>query len=91
MSTTSELLGLLDKIPAWKRINEVPARIDTLEKRLADLEKKMAGGGDICPRCKQPTFALIESKPDDTFGELGFQKRTYKCEACGFSEKKLIE
>jgi hypothetical protein len=43
MSALEELLKLLNQIPAWKRMSELPDRVDTLEKRLAELEKQKPG------------------------------------------------
>ncbi len=46
--------------------------------------------GDPCPKCKQPSWEIESSKPDPTFGDLGGQRRTYKCSECGFTEDKVI-
>jgi hypothetical protein len=91
MSAISELISLLDKIPAWRRLSSLPERFDELESRLKILENKLVGDGDICPRCKNPNFKLIKSEPDKIFGGLGSQRRTYVCSFCEFTEEKLIE
>ena len=91
MSTVSEILSLLDKIPIWKRLSSLPEKVDSLEKRLADLETKMAGGGEKCPRCGEYSFAVVSSRPHPIYGDMGGIERTYECKACGLSEKKLIE
>jgi uncharacterized protein with PIN domain len=91
MSTVNELLNLLDKIPLWKRITNLPKEIDLLNQRVALLEAKLSGGGDICPSCKQPLFKLTDSEPDKIFGAAGVSKRTYLCSGCGFTESKLSE
>ena len=40
MLSIQDLLALLDHWPLWKRVKESPARLDALEKRIADLEAK---------------------------------------------------
>ncbi len=52
-----------------------------LTQQLEDSEK-----GDRCPRCKQRTWNLIESKPHPIFGQMGSLERKYQCSECGFSE-----
>ena len=91
MSTTSEILGLLEKFPAWKRIVDSPAKIEALEKRIAAIEAKLSGGGEKCPSCGEYNFKVVNSIPHPILGDIGGVERTYECKACGFSEKKLIE
>jgi len=91
LSAVNELLSLLDKIPIWKRISHLPDEVDALKQRIANLETMLSGGGDLCPRCKKPTFNLTDSRPDETFGAVGVSKRTYLCSDCGFTESKLSE
>jgi len=91
MGTVNELLNLLEKIPLWKRITHLPEEVDFLKQRIADLEERLVGGGEICPRCNQRTFKLTDSVPDKDFGAIGVQIRTYKCANCGLSESKSVE
>ena len=89
MSTVSELLSLLEKIPLWKRIAHLPEEVDSLKQRITELEERLSGGGDACPCCSQLTYKLTHSEPDEKFGALGVSKRTYLCSNCGFTESKL--
>jgi len=45
--------------------------------------------GDLCPKCKQPSWTLEDSRPHPTFGNLGVLERTYKCKDCGFTENRI--
>lgn len=47
--------------------------------------------GDLCPKCKQPSWTLEGSRPHPTFGELGALEKTYKCQECGYAENRLDE
>lgn len=55
----------------------------SLREQLEDWEK-----GDRCPRCKQRTWNLIESKPHPIFGQMGSLERKYQCSECGFTENQ---
>lgn len=68
----------------------LPAEVTELKQRIEMLERRLAGGGDICPRCKEPTFNLTNSAPDPIFGAAGGQRRTYECSKCGFNESKIV-
>jgi hypothetical protein len=56
------MLALLDKIPIWKQLKELPQRVESLEKRIAELENKPISTGDVCPKCKNKTFELISTR-----------------------------
>lgn len=43
--------------------------------------------GNICPRCKKPTWKLKSSKPHPIMHHAGVLIRTFKCEECGFMEE----
>jgi hypothetical protein len=42
--------------------------------------------GEPCPKCRKRGWEL-ESRPHPIFGDAGGVNRTYKCSACGFSER----
>ncbi len=84
MFSIKDLNELLDKIPLWKKMKYAPERIDALEKRIASLEKQLSGTGDICPKCKKPTFELVGAKMVEEI--LGIRQFNYKCSNCGFMD-----
>jgi transposase-like protein len=90
LSTVSEILSLLEKIPQWKKLMEMPSKLEALEKRIAVLEKGIAGGADVCPRCTKTDFRLISSRPHPVFGDMGTKERLYRCGQCGFEETKTV-
>lgn len=77
-----DLNELLEKIPVWKKLVQLPDRIDSLEKRIKSIEDKMSGSGELCPFCKQPTLRLLEIKPHKIFGDAGLKVGFYKCDNC---------
>jgi len=82
---------LLEKIPIWKKLVQLPDRLDGIEKRLKSIEDKMSGSGELCPYCKQPTLQLLEIKPHKLFGEAGLKVGSYKCNNCKKDFKKELE
>jgi len=91
MSMLGDLTALLEKIPVWKRLKAMPDEVDTLKKRIADLEARLQAPGEAaCPKCHKATFELIRTEDDPTFRRLGVQRRVYKCSECGHSEFKQL-
>jgi predicted nucleic-acid-binding Zn-ribbon protein len=84
-------LSLLDKIPVWKQLKELPQKVESLEKRVAELEKNPASTDDICPKCKNNSYELISTKPHKHLGIVGVKDRLYRCSQCGFEEIKTVE
>jgi hypothetical protein len=91
-AVTGDILALLDKIPIWRRVQESPARIDALEKRIADLEAMLAKApGQACPSCGERAFRVKSSRPaSGPFGALGAKDVVRRCEVCGFEDTDLV-
>jgi DNA-directed RNA polymerase subunit RPC12/RpoP len=70
-------------------------KIADLVSENAELKDKMhsltSATGERCPKCNNPTFEIISTKPHRIFGDMGAIDREYKCSACGFAESKLIK
>lgn len=86
MISVSDILGVLDRIPIWKQIKTLPARVEALEKEVAELK---AGSAEACPYCGARQWFLVDSTTDETFGILGGTRDTYTCKSCGKSKEIL--
>lgn len=75
VAVLSELIELLRRWGAWKRIEAAPGRLDALEQRVAALEYRVAAS---------------RPHPNRDFAEMGARMRTLRCEGCGFSEERAI-
>jgi hypothetical protein len=77
MGIVDDVLKVLDRIPIWKRLQEVPSEVDELKKRIAALEELVSGKapGDACPFCGARAFRL------DRVDMHGIRE-VWKCEAC---------
>ncbi|MBI3049559.1 MAG: hypothetical protein HYY76_14735 [Acidobacteria bacterium] len=58
-----------------------------LKQRIRELEK---ADDEPCPKCRQRTWRVEDSKADGVFGVVGATRRTYKCWSCGLTEQRLM-
>jgi predicted nucleic-acid-binding Zn-ribbon protein len=88
MTVLSEITELLRRWDVWKRVEEAPARIDALERRIAELESRpQRAPGKACPKCGALEFRTESTSPaTGGFGALGVIDRHMKCGACGHTE-----
>lgn len=85
MFSLSDLVKLLEQIPAWKQLRAMPAELEALRRRVELLEESAsrAAGADECPKCHGLTYGLEKSVDDPVFGRLGVQRHHYRCASCG--------
>lgn len=92
MGMLEDVMRALERIPVWKRVSALPAEVDVLKKRLADLEAKIAGGSaNRCPICDAPGFRRTGSAPHPVFRDVGVLQDTFECQSCKHSETRLRE
>ena len=93
--SVSDMLKVLDKIPEWVGLKRLLGRIDTLEKRVADLEAQLKvpakPAGEICPICDEGRLKVTKVEPDPVFGDKGVQQHTLACMACGHTETRQVD
>jgi C4-type Zn-finger protein len=91
MFALKDILELLDRWPTWKKIQEAPEQIGILQKRVTELENKLARApGEACPSCGELEYRAASSTPHKRLGNMGVIERQMKCSKCGYSEKKTI-
>ena len=84
-----DALSILDHIPAWRRVKELPDKVASIEKRLAALEAKP--NLPICEACgegfmrRQADAPL--TGPFAVFSDGGLGLKVYKCDKCGFETR----
>jgi hypothetical protein len=85
MGIVEETLKVLDRIPIWKRLSELPAEVDELKKRTAELETKLNGKwpGDVCRYCGARS-ARLSSPP------RGNQEH-WLCGECGKTDYRIAK
>lgn len=91
MFSTKDLLDLLDRIPAWKRLGELPAKLDEANERIAALEKRLERmPGEGCPKCG--ALAMRLDKPGRLTGPSENLRRldVWICTECGHSEHRSV-
>ena len=91
MAVLTEILTILDHWPTWKRVTAAPDQIQTLQNRVAELEKRLAKcPGEACPRCGELSYRVVSSSPHTAMCEIGAVKRKMKCEKCNFAEETVF-
>ena len=93
MIALNDILSVLKLWPKWKHIEAAVERVDVLEKRVSELEARLARcPGEACPRCGELSFRAARTEP--AYGDLavigGFVTRHMKCEKCGFEEDHTV-
>ena len=93
MGILQDVITALDQIPLWKKLKNAPEQIQALEKRVAELEKRLENPGDACPRCGKLAFRVVSERPhnDPDLGSLGLTVRNMKCQECGFESSRTLD
>lgn len=86
MGILEDVMRALERIPAWKRVQAMPAEVDALRARIEALERRLQpASGDMCPRCRALTFKLMRTIPEPSpFGALGALQDELECSSCGY-------
>jgi hypothetical protein len=60
MGFVDDVMKVLDRIPGWKRLQEVPAEVDELKAKVAALEEMLGGKwpADVCKYCGERALRL---------------------------------
>lgn len=97
--SVSDIIKLLDQLPVWKTVSALPKRVETLEARCAELERRLAvaeaapasAPGQICSTCGVPAMRRMSQKPHPTFGVLGGKLEVWTCTACGEVDERTTK
>jgi hypothetical protein len=93
MSTIGDIVGLLEKIPTWKRLKALPDQFEALQVRVAALEAEIQKRPPLeaCPLCGSGNLKVTSVKPHPSFGPVGIQERVVKCDNpnCNHTEKRI--
>lgn len=79
MGIVDETLKVLERIPIWKRLGQIPAEVDDLQKRVAALEEKLGGKwpADVCKYCGERAVRLADQRHTE---------ENWVCAVCGETE-----
>jgi hypothetical protein len=63
MGFVEDVFKALDRIPIWKRLQELPSEVDQLKAKIADFETKLGGKWppDVCKFCGERAARLANS------------------------------
>jgi uncharacterized protein with PIN domain len=85
----ADIIEALDRIPVWKRLQGAPAKIDELENRIAELEKKLGDKwpADVCKFCGERAMRMSQSYAPQKNGNVAQQ---WHCGKCGQYENRVV-
>jgi hypothetical protein len=80
----------LDRIPIWKRLGEVPAEVDDLRRRVAELERQLNGKWppDVCRFCGARAVRLRDHKGPDM---QGIVTELWTCAECNQTDRRRVK
>ena len=80
MGILEDMLNALDRIPGWKRLQEVPSEVDELKAKVAALEEKLGGKwpGDVCRFCGERAARVVHTHVE----KGGIICEAWECEKC---------
>lgn len=89
MGIVDETLKVLDRIPVWKRLQNVPSELDDLQRRVAELEEKLNGRWppDVCKYCGARAVRLAQTYGPDSRGKL---TQSWRCGECTRQEDRMV-
>lgn len=91
--SVSDILKILDQIPIWKSLREIPKRMEALEQRVKSLEQaaiappKAVMKGRECSSCGEE-MKLVSEQPDPVLRTAGVKVHKLKCPTCGFESNR---
>ena len=97
MALLGDIMQVLESVKGWKEIQAAPARIDALERRVAQLESalKIKPAGDFCPKCHTATLKVVAEGPAHTHALRlsGIKMRALACSdgACGYAVDRMVQ
>jgi hypothetical protein len=84
MGVIEDMLNALDRIPGWRRLQELPAEVDELKAKVAALEEKLGGKWPpaVCRFCGERKSRLQGFRGHGNVDEI------WSCEACGKQDRR---
>lgn len=79
MGIIDDIMKALDRIPGWKRLQEIPSEVDALRKRVEELEQKLGEKwpADVCRKC-----GARAARVGHSHNEKGVICERYDCAEC---------
>jgi len=88
----SDLIAILDKIPIWKTLKDLPGKVESLENKIAELETKLKlAPPPTCPYCfKGEQF--IKYRHSFAMAKPPREEQTWVCQnsECGKEDRRQV-
>ena len=91
MGVLEDFIGMLDRIPIWKRLGQVPAEIDELKQQMAALEERLkVVPGETCPACGERAMRLTFTSGVRGSPPNQYRRDEYRCAKCEHTEERAV-
>jgi uncharacterized protein with PIN domain len=76
----------------WEQLKVAPARVAALERRVANLESKLARSpGEACPHCGALAMRLeFSERSRSLYAKFGAREETWRCEECRRAQVQTV-
>lgn len=90
MGILEDIMKALDRVPIWKRLQELPEQVDELKTKVASLEEKLGGKWppDVCRFCGERAVRLTSTLGPDTNGNI---REHWQCGKCNKTDVRLVK
>lgn len=90
MGVLDDVRRWLKEIPIWQELEQVPGKMQDLERRVEALEKRLeTRPGETCPKCGEHTMRLkTTGRRTGPMGVLRFDQ--WACTACDHEEERAV-
>jgi hypothetical protein len=90
MGIIDDISKQLDKIPIWRRLQDLPSEVDELKSRIVAIEERLGDKwpADVCKFCGKRAARLLDAGRHASIE--GIKLERWACSECGKTEPRHV-